>query len=75
MQDSVQIAESISSSSEQDSIGQNNIAKVIDEQLKVNFVSPNLINLSTTGWPHNFHKKFPGLFKENHSFFKDNFKR
>ena len=27
-----------------------------------------------TGWPHNFHKKIPGLFKENHSFFKDNFK-
>ena len=30
--------------------------------------------LLKTGWPHNFHKKIPGLFKENHSFFKDNFK-
>ena len=27
-----------------------------------------------SGWPHSFHKKIPGLFKENHSFFKDNFK-
>ena len=27
-----------------------------------------------SGWPHSFHKKIPGLFKENHSFFKNNFK-
>ena len=28
----------------------------------------------SAGWPHNFHKIIPGLFKENHPFFKDNFK-
>ena len=44
--DSVQIAESISDSNNQDNIGENNISKVIDGQLKGKFVSPNIINLS-----------------------------
>ena len=47
LHDSVQIAESISGSSEQDNIGENNIAEVIDGRLKGKFVSPNVINLST----------------------------
>ena len=47
LQDSVQIAESISDSSEEDNIGENNITEVIDEQLKGKFVSPNVMNLST----------------------------
>ena len=47
LRDSVQIAESISGSSEQDNIGENNIAEVIDGRLKGKFVSPNVINLST----------------------------
>ena len=33
--------------SEQDNIGENNIAEVIDGRLKGKFVSPNVINLST----------------------------
>ena len=47
LHDSVQIAESISESCEQDNIGENNIAEVIDGRLKGKFVSPNVINLST----------------------------
>ena len=47
LHDSVQIAESISGSCEQDNIGENNIAEVIDGRLKGKFVSPNVINLST----------------------------
>ena len=47
LRDSVQIAESISGSSEQDNIGENNIAEVIDGRLKGKFVSPSAINLST----------------------------
>ena len=47
LQDSVQIVESISGSSKQDKIGESNIAEVIDGRLKGNFVSPNVINLST----------------------------
>ena len=47
LHNSVQVAESISSSSEQDNIGENNIAEVIDGRLKDKFVSPNVINLST----------------------------
>ena len=47
MQDSVQIAESISNSSVQDNIGESNVAEVIDGRLKGKFVSPNVINLST----------------------------
>ena len=47
LQDSVRIAENISDSSEQDNIGENNIAEVIDGRLKGKFVSPNVINLST----------------------------
>ena len=46
LRDSVQIAESISGSSEQDNIGENNIAEVIDGRLKGKFVSPSVINLS-----------------------------
>ena len=45
LQDSVQISEN--TSSEQDNIGENNIAEVIDGRLKGKFVSPNVINLST----------------------------
>ena len=45
LQDSVQTAESISD--EQDNTGENNIAEVIDGQLKGKFVSLNVINLST----------------------------
>ena len=47
LRDSVQIAESISGSSEQDNTGENNIAEVIDGRLKGKFVSPSVINLST----------------------------
>ena len=47
LHNSVQIGESISGSSEQDNIGENNIAEVIDGRLKDKFVSPNIINLST----------------------------
>ena len=47
MHNSVQIAEIISGSIEQDNIGENNIAEVIDGRLKGKFVSPNVINLST----------------------------
>ena len=47
MQDSVWIAENIRDSSEKDNIGENNIAEVIDRQLKGKFVRPNIINLST----------------------------
>ena len=47
LHNSVQIAESISGSSEQNNIGENNIAEVIDERLKGRFLSPNVINLST----------------------------
>ena len=47
LHNSVQVAESISSISEQDNIGENNIAEVLDEQLKGKFVSPNVINLSS----------------------------
>ena len=47
LHDSVQIAESISVSSERDNIGENNIAEVIDGWLKGKFVSPNVINLFT----------------------------
>ena len=46
MQDSVQIAENISDSSVQDNIEENNIAEVVDGNLKSKFVSPNVINLS-----------------------------
>ena len=46
LQDSVEIAESISNSSEQNNVGKNNIAEVIDGWLKSKFVSPNVINLS-----------------------------
>ena len=46
MQDTVQISENISDSSEEDNIGENNIAEVIDGRLKGKFVSPNVINLS-----------------------------
>ena len=44
---SVQVAESISGIGEQDNIGENNIAEVIDGRLKGKFVSPNVINSST----------------------------
>ena len=47
LQDSVQISENISDSSEQDNIGGNNIAEVIDGRLKGKSVSQNVINLST----------------------------
>ena len=47
LQDSVQIPETISDSSEQDNIREKNIAKVKDGRLKGKFVSPNVINLST----------------------------
>ena len=47
LHNSVQVAESISGSSEQGNIGENNIAEVIDGRLKGKFVSPNVINLST----------------------------
>ena len=45
LHNSVQIAESISGSSEQDNRGENNIAEVIDERLKSKFVRPNVVNL------------------------------
>ena len=45
--DSVEIAESISGNSEEDNMGENNIAEVIDGLLKGKFVSPDVINLST----------------------------
>ena len=45
LHNSVQIAESISGSSEQDNKGENNIAEVIDERLKSKFVRPNVVNL------------------------------
>ena len=47
LHDSVLMAESISGRSEQDNIGENNIAEVIDGGIKGKFVSPNVINLST----------------------------
>ena len=47
LHDSVQIAESISGSSKQENIEENNIAEVIDGRLKGKFVTPNVINLST----------------------------
>ena len=47
LQDSVQISENISDSSEQDNIGGNNIAEVIDGRLKGKSVSQNVTNLST----------------------------
>ena len=47
LQDSVLIAENISDSSDQDNIGENNIAEVIDGRLKGKFVGPNVINLFT----------------------------
>ena len=47
LQDSVHIAENISDSSAQDNIEENNIAEVVDGNLKSKFVSPNVINLST----------------------------
>ena len=47
LHNSAQVAESISSTSEQDNIGENNIAEVIDGRLKGKFVSSNVINLST----------------------------
>ena len=47
LQDSVQTAEDISDSIEQDNVGKNNIAEVKDGRLKGKFVSPNIINLST----------------------------
>ena len=47
LQDSVQVSENISDNSEQDNLGENNIAGVIDGRLKGKFVSPNFINLST----------------------------
>ena len=40
LQDSVQIVESIGDSSEQDNIGENNIAEVIDGWLNGKFVGP-----------------------------------
>ena len=45
LQDSVQIVESIGDSSEQDNIGENNIAEVIDGWLNGKFVGPHVINL------------------------------
>ena len=45
LQDSVQISDN--TSSEQDNIGENIIAEVIDGRLKGKFVSPNVISLST----------------------------
>ena len=47
MKDSGKIEESISGSSEQDILGEKNIAEVIDGRLMGKFVSPNVINLST----------------------------
>ena len=47
LQYSVQIAKSISNNSEEDNIGEQNIAEVIDARLKGKFVSPNVINLFT----------------------------
>ena len=47
MHDSVLMAESISGSSEQDNVGENNIVEVIDGRIKGKFVIPNVINLST----------------------------
>ena len=47
LHNSAQVAESISSTSEQDNIGENNIVEVIDGRLKGKFVSSNVINLST----------------------------
>ena len=47
LEDSVQIPETISDSSEQDNIREKNIAEVKDGRLKGKFVSPNVINLST----------------------------
>lgn len=47
LQDSVHIAENISDSSAQDNIEENNIAEVVDGNLKSKFVSPNVINLYT----------------------------
>ena len=47
LHDSVQIVESMTSSSEQDNIRESNIVEVLDKQLKGKFVSPNFINLST----------------------------
>ena len=47
MQYSVQIAKSISNISEDDNIGEHNIAEVIDARLKGKFASPNVINLFT----------------------------
>ena len=47
LHNSVQIAESISGSTEQDNIRENNIAEVIDGRLKGKIVNPNVINLST----------------------------
>ena len=47
LQDSVQIVESIGDSSEQDNIGENNIAEVIDGWLNGKFVGPHVINLFT----------------------------
>ena len=47
MQDSVQIAENISDSSEQENTGENIIAEVIDARLKGKIASTNVINLST----------------------------
>ena len=47
LQNSVRIAQNISDSSEKDNIGENNIAEVLDGQLKGKFVRPNIINLST----------------------------
>ena len=41
------MAESISGSSEQDNVGENNIVEVIDGRIKGKFVIPNVINLST----------------------------
>lgn len=47
LQDSVHIAENISDSSAQDNIEDNNIAEVVDGNLKSKVVSPNVINLYT----------------------------
>ena len=47
LQDSVQIVESIGDSSEQDNIGENNIAEVIDGWLNGKFVGPHVKNLFT----------------------------
>ena len=47
LHDSVLMAESISGSSEQDNVGENNIVEVIDGRIKGKFVIPNVINLST----------------------------